>query len=453
MVGLFDKIINATKVVDIKDIIHNLEKDKMIRWKPVGGYDSNCGIIEMNSDPVSSMVERITNAIDAVLEKEFFIKQKELNGITIESPRKLIELIYGIKEGRLENCDEKIFELMADNVSIILRDSGNDDKPTVDFRDKGIGIKADEFSDTILSLNKGRKIKKLYLIGAYGQGGSTSFSTSVYTVIISRKLSTDNNPEKVAFTIVRYNPGILNVDKIGLYEYMVNSETDLPFEEEVKLDKFKEGTLVRHIEMDIRKYKTVITAPTSSLWYITHHYLFDTIYPFWIEDKRSNKKNERRIVKGNYRRLFNDDKQLVKYKKSADIKFGNQNSKIKITWWVLHDKKINNYTSSSKPIIITFNGQKHGDLDSSLIKKDLNLPYLDGYLIVHVNCDYIDAETKRYLFASTREAIKQTETLEKLKNTIIDVLKSDEMLRKYDSDIKSSFLKNMDENISKKNSK
>ena len=40
------------------------------RWVPVGSRENNRGIIEASSDPGRSLVERLTNGIDAVLEAE-----------------------------------------------------------------------------------------------------------------------------------------------------------------------------------------------------------------------------------------------------------------------------------------------------------------------------------------------------------------------------------------------
>ncbi len=40
-------------------------------WTPVGGKRNNRGPIEGSSDPAEALNERITNAIDAILEREW----------------------------------------------------------------------------------------------------------------------------------------------------------------------------------------------------------------------------------------------------------------------------------------------------------------------------------------------------------------------------------------------
>lgn len=42
---------------------------------------------------------------------------------------------------------------------------------------------------------------------------------------------------------------------------------------------------------------------------------------------------------------------------------------------------------ASQPVIITFNGLKHGTLPNTIIKNELKLPFLDRYIIVQIECD------------------------------------------------------------------
>src|SRR5690606_17484776 len=108
---------------------------------------------------------------------------------------------------------------LADRVRITLLDSGSDSKPTVDIRDLGVGLRSHDFHSTILGLNESLKLDKFFLAGAYGQGGSTALGYSIYTLILSRKISLPGEgPHPVSFTVVRFNERDLTSDKHGLYE-------------------------------------------------------------------------------------------------------------------------------------------------------------------------------------------------------------------------------------------
>ena len=271
---------------------------------------------------------------------------------------------------------------------------------SVDVRDFGIGIPARAFPSSIVGLNETRKLKKFFLAGAFGQGGSTALSYCSYTIIVSRSANGSEDAPAAA-TIVRFNPGDPDIDKHGVYEYMVDSKNGFPFELKISSIEFPPGTLVRHIAMELGKYNKIMTAPTNSLWYLAHHYLFDPVLPYRIVEERNNKsRGEDRFVGGNHRRLSQG--RDTEYQREAIRTF--HSGSVTITWWVLSAEgddprgRIYNYCLPSKPIMITYNGQKQGELPYTVIKDDLKLPYLERYLIVHIDCDRLDNESRRQLF-------------------------------------------------------
>ncbi|MGY8910187.1 MAG: hypothetical protein ACKVIG_10040, partial [Flavobacteriales bacterium] len=97
------------------------------------------------------------------------------------------------------------------------------------------------------------------------------------------------------------------------------------------------------------------------------------------------------------------------------------------------------YTSVSNPFVITHNGQKQGTFGNGLIKKDLKLPYLDRYLIVQIETDYLDNDSKRQLFSSTRESLKETAIVEELTKLVVDTLNEDDKLKQLDKERKQRY--------------
>lgn len=445
MINFFQQLLAAHTVKDVTSFLLDFQEDVNIKWVPVGGRQDNIATINIGTDPAAGLTERITNAIDAVLELEWH-KQNKPDDIV--SPRQATENWFGIKEGRLRNIKrEDIDQKLGKRVKITLTNSEKDSNPTVEIRDTGIGIKAEDFSKTILSLHGGNKLNKLFLMGAYGQGGSTALSYNNFTVIISKPYFNDKKPI-VSWTIVRINQGNVNVDKHEWFEYLVDSKNGQPITFEINDTDFEHGTLVRHIAMDLGKYTGAITQQTQSLWYLTHNYLFDTIFPFTITDERTNKtkkeKAENRTVQGNNRRLTLGD--TTEYKREVSLTF--KDGKVTIYWWVLSQdgtedpqSRITGYTMASQPIVITFNGQKQGTLHNSIIKDNLKLPFLDKYLIVQIECDKLDNESKRQLFSSTRESLRDTSILNDLKKLTVDTLGDDDELKRLNRVRKERYLK------------
>jgi hypothetical protein len=450
MKKIFEQLLKANTAREVTDILVDLTDNYEIRWEPVGGRGNNQSTINMGTDPAAGLIERITNSIDAVLDLEW---HQQGCPTDIESPRVAVQKWFGLPEGKLRNIKDasaKNIQELARRISVTLKDSEREEFPTVEIRDYGTGIKGEDFSRTILSLNDDNKINKLHQMGAYGQGGSTALSFNTFTVIISRPHKILKKGTGVSFTIVRFNDGGLGQRKLGWYEYCVG-ENHQPFTIEIEEEKFRPGTLVRHIGMDIGKYKAKITGPTSSLWYLAHHYMFDTVLPFTITGERqadlTKDKKENRSVLGNNRRLTlggGDEKELTQYKRDATLTF--RDGKVTIYYWVLTIEgekpwdRIKNYTQASQPIIITFNGQKQGHLLNTIIKSELKLPFLEKYLVVQIECDQLDNESKRQLFSSTRENTRDTSIRKELEKLVVDTLDADDELKRLDKERRDRYL-------------
>lgn len=446
-------LLEVTTAQDIRDLIDEIKQElgTDVTWRDVGGRENNLATINMGTDPAGALTERITNAIDAVIDHEWYRQGQPTN---VSSPREAVESWFGIPNGKLSNVenlrDDAITEI-RDRVKVTLRDSGKDARPTIDIRDRGIGLQAEDFSNTILSLNRSRKMKKFHLAGAFGQGGSTALAYSDnYTLIISRAAPVDGDDHPVAFTVVRFNEGDYDIDKHGTYEFMVNPRTGQPFTiNEVSTRDFPHGTLVRHVAMEVGKFNSTMTSPTSGLYYLGHHYLFDPLLPFLVEEQRSNKTSRRRTVAGNNRRISTS--KILEYKRSAEQKF--RDGTVTLNWWVLSAdadgskkprNRIKNYTLASKPIVVTYNGQKQGEFPNSVIKKDLQLPYLERYIVVHVDCDEVDNRTRRELFPTTRESLRDASVADDLQDLIVETLREDENLRRLDRERKKRYLQRTD---------
>ena len=437
---ILKKILKATTTEEVSNIIEDVFLSQGADWRNVGDRDVNWGSLGIGTDPAAGLVERITNSFDAVLEKEMI-----LNPIQhIDSPRMASEKFFNIDKGRLHNIknpNDKRIEKLKDKVVVAFQDSDNPKKPTVEIRDKGIGLKSEDFKNTILSLNQKNKLNKLHLMGAFGQGGSTSMAFNNYTIIVSKKFSKNNDNNEVSFTIVRVNEGDLHEDKLAWYEYLVDKSTGNPFYCKDTSSNFEPGTLVRHINMDLPKYSGNTTTAGNSLWYLTHHYLFSPIMPFSIKDERKDYDKINRTITGNSRLLTHSKN--TEYYNSVEHTF--KSGKANIHYWVLKNEgdkpreRIKFYTTIRHPIIITFNGQKQGEIDNNIIKNDLKMPYIDRYLIVHLEADKLDNQSLRNLFNTSREQLKKTSVYTELRELIIETLDGDQKLKELNYSRKENY--------------
>jgi hypothetical protein len=458
MDAIASAFLNAKTVPEVVQAINAVMKSNHDKWLPVGGIDNNLATIGLGSDPAAGVIERVTNAQDAVLDRAWIEQGEPPN---IFSPRAATEEWFKIPKGRLaeiKKADLKRFEEIQSKIRVTLQDSGQEALPTIEIRDLGAGLKAEEFADSILGLNKNRKLKKLFLAGAFGQGGSTALAYSQFTIIASRALSNGDGPNPVAITVVCFDPGNPEVDKHGYYKYLVSQKTGVPLTFDLSEDDFPSGTMVRHVAMQLTKYKSMMTSPTGSLWYLAHNYLFDPLLPFTISDERAKSikaiKGEslNRGVTGNNRRLTQGE--LTEYQNLVETTF--RDGRVTIYYWVLNAEgdnprnKITNYCLRSQPIVVTFNGQRQGDFPNTVIKGDLKLPYLDSYLVVQVDCDRLDAESRRQLFPTTRESIRDTEIGNDLRRLVQETLAGDEDLKRLDKERMKKLVTNIESSSTEK---
>lgn len=167
-----------SKILESIGDIYDIELNKKfgpfnLEWHPFGNKISNVSSIGLGTKAARSLTERLTNRHDAILEARAI----DISGTLPTSPRKAAEKWFGRP---ISGPDTGLFTWDYSTgqydkyVNVVLLESGVENAPTIDVIDKGIGLKAEEFSTTILSLQEGNKIQKNYLIGAFGQGGAST---------------------------------------------------------------------------------------------------------------------------------------------------------------------------------------------------------------------------------------------------------------------------------------
>jgi hypothetical protein len=207
------------QIQSLEDIRQIIESVPGAQWFPLGGRDNNFSTVHVGSDPGIALCERVTNGIDSLIERA--MPSTGVSGI--DSPRKAVEALFSIPNGRLANLgDDEHRRRLANNLKVTLRESGIRSKPTVVVEDRGIGQHPDDFPRTLLSLQESNKVSHPELLGAYGQGGSSTFAFTPAAIFISRRDPQRLKPgqqDEVGWTVVRFNELDENF-KHGRFEYL-----------------------------------------------------------------------------------------------------------------------------------------------------------------------------------------------------------------------------------------
>lgn len=166
-------------------------------WIPVGRDRGNKGRIALANIPVNPIAERTVNGMEALIE---MARQRELlkdpNAPAPVSPRDAVGRYFGLPPldqlPKPPNVPEsKVIQGRARELARQLRVRLLFDKKgkefTVSIEDDGIGQTPASIHRTLLSLGSTTKADKWYLIGVFGQGGSSAYAVSKYSWVLSRR--------------------------------------------------------------------------------------------------------------------------------------------------------------------------------------------------------------------------------------------------------------------------
>jgi hypothetical protein len=394
-------------------------------WKPVGGLESNAGSIEASADEVNPIVERIVNAMEANIELRYELADEDKKSRVTDLPAAL-EHLFGMSSGGARMLLEPDDELSS---LVTMEMRGTKANPTISIRDKGIGVHPNNFDSTLLSLQQSDKGKKPYLIGMYGQGGSSTFERSEYTIIVSRKhpeLLSEGQADEGGFTVVRRSLE----GRAHVYSYLVDPETDsVPKISSNALDgnDFGYGTIVTSI--NYRGLGSVGNQRiTNNAYYTLNYRLFNPPIPWKLVETRAGMNPGLHGMRGVSYRL---DQIGPDYRSEASVRhhseFNYQNSEfgsLLVEMWVLEDTKVidgrrrmkhaerlatyrdRTRRYARRRLAITRGGQVHAALDPARIFNKKGLRHVGRSVIVEVNTDRLSNSAGASFFASNRADLK-----------------------------------------------
>ena len=465
------RLFSASTTSDVDDLIASVPRQK---WRALGDQEGNFTLVNASADAADALVEKITNAMDALLELEVQLAGDD----GFQTPRAAADRLLGVPQGRLEflKDSERRRELAA-RISVTVRTSGEDDLPTIVVEDDGIGQHPEDFPNTLVSLNQNNKRDRLYLIGAYGWGGSAALAYCDYVLFVSRRDTrlVDGRSDRVGWTVVRYNDlSDERTSKTGVYEYLCVQAEDgalaVPSFDAGELSEERSNwtgtccTLIRYQIGRATARSSTFLGP-KSLRNVCNALLFDPILPFLVREERpkyvqSNPKNaEGVVIVGNAARLselasklrprgsnLRDDEDGDEDAREArevgvvhhDSYRGNlpTGGTARIRYWVMGESKkykkdwqpARSYVPPEQAITLTHNGQRHAAWPREFFE-GIGYASLGKAIVAQVDADDLSWREKRQLFATTRDKLKQTDIARALREEVESAIRQDEWLR------------------------
>jgi hypothetical protein len=419
-----DGLVSAADSDQARALVAELER-RGCTWVPLGGREGNFGLVNIGSDPGLAFVERITNAIDGVLERAAR-DAGSARAATLETPREAARELFGILDGRLAALDDDAIEGLANSVMVTISDGSSAARPTLSVRDRGVGIAGDKMRTSILDLAGSNKLDKPYLAGAYGQGGSTTFGFTARGSIVA---SSPNGVDGAA-TFVRYSSLDPRKNKNGRYEYLVDRDGAVPRFNAAAVG-FERGTLVRHFDFELPRHLGAI-ATADGLLGLASAALFDPVLPVTLIDERKRRREPRAVIFAGAARRLGRNLGDIALHQTLSIPFGKRGRAglVAIRYWLLAAREgAEDVRPDERHVVFVTNfGQTHDAWPRSFAVDDLRMPFLKNALVVQVELDGLGAATKRELLSTTRDRLKRGSAFTVLYDAVRDALADERAL-------------------------
>jgi hypothetical protein len=292
-----DDVIAALPVVspDQYQWVTNTERqgtwqEGKLHWVPVGLNRGNGANIKLAGEPFNPIAERVVNGMEALIELHRLLELLEdPNAPEPISPRAAVERYFGLpKLDEIERMPEPSRSQLRSLVSEVQKklklmldyDPGSSEF-AVTIRDLGMGQTPERMKSTLLSLTQSDKPDKKYLIGLFGQGGSSAYHASDYSVIISRRapqLRQAAEDERIGWTIVRqmFQEGRRDT----YWAYLASSKDgSVPSFGAAAADvaSFHQGSHLCHIGYGFGGAKSAVS---RQIYQAMNHLLFNPILPY-----------------------------------------------------------------------------------------------------------------------------------------------------------------------------
>ncbi len=415
------RLLTLSTIDDIQQFLSDVACDSgKWKWVPLGGRENNSGSINLAMDPGQALVERITNSMDAHIELEFELAGRPTG---LDSPREAVQRLWNLESSRLTRESPSVarfIDEMAPRISVRVVGSMGRRQSSVMIRDSGIGQHPDDLPTTILGLQESNKADRRYLMGAFGQGGSSTFAYCPYSLVISRRHPLclgSSKSDVIGWTVVRQFDE--DAWKTFRYEYLVAHTGLIPRISPEVLDtlgtRFDNGTRIVHFAYDLGR----INASWSRVGFrFFDNLLFDPVLPYRIEDHRVSPRFNRNLHGGRNRlEQVSIDRRPEAQTHEPDLSRWGAEGRVNIRYWVFRPGIVEgddsesgasvrlgsylDYDNSPLTIIFTLNGQRHHARGKSLVR-DARLGALADYLLVHVDCDDLSLRLKKEIFTATR---------------------------------------------------
>lgn len=435
-------------------------------WAVLGDEENNFSVASnQQTDPTTALVEKIINAVDAMLMAGAYRAGVDPQGPQAPTTMaEAVEAFYGVHDGRLGDLTSKELTTLAESVQVIA--TGEKDKPCYIIADKGEGQTPNDFPDTFLSVAKSNKLRIPFVQGKYNSGGlgvlqfcggrhNLQFIASKRHPDAPRRAD-DASADQWGFTIIRRQPASHN-RRTSMYVYLApggevprfNADSGVDVlprmrgkqRPEAYAEPLPYGSLVKVYDY---RWKAKSTA-TIEARFEFEKYLHAPCLPFRVTETRDYKANYfSTTVSGVWTAIMAEEsgaedgrKVEEGYPAGAVLRLRSIGS---LEYKVVVFKSDVDARRIPHGVFFTVNGQVHGSLPADFVSRKLQFDYLRKHLFVSVDCSDMDNTAREDFFMASRDRLRHNETYDELLKELESELKQHPGLRQLNAARRSAAL-------------
>lgn len=465
--------LNARTGTDVERLEQKLRAAGARRFRFLGDRATNWSTLSNAADPKALLFERVTNMWDALIELEVQRQHPSLDALT--SPAVAARTLFGMPKVGLGEMSRADREALAQRARVVVLDSEDPRRrPTIAFRDLGIGVSRREAPTTILSLEGTNKLSKPYQHGVFGKGGSLACMNSDATVFVARKqpqLLATGEKDEVTVAVVRRDDSADS--QLPFFRYLVcesiDDENGLPWAcAASEAREFEPGVYVGHIGYQADRMGEHTWNQDDSIYAYAETILFRPTIPFGLADERRPPANQRPEGRG-LSTLSGLGLRLDDQKVASELK-GDEADKapllrksgvssvpvagigtIRLRWWLFRD--LNRRRSSvarGYVTVLTHDGQVHHAWDQQRFQTLVpSRRRVAERIFVEVDLDEVPRKQRIQILSSVREALRKVVETRKLEEAIANWLEKDADLEEEENKLTRDALRSTAQKMTK----
>ncbi len=431
---LLARALDVTSPEDLDDLWEIL-RARAPHVRPVGDRWGNRGLFTAAGGSFDlKLIELISNMHDAVV----------LGEALRQRPAEVQSAVGFEVWGSPQEAVAELFrdvprQDLASLARVELRSGGtNRRNRTVVFRDRGIGLTADEIPGSLFRVGSSRKDGILWQLGAFGRGGLTVLPNCYGWVIVSRS-QTREGTTPVAVTVVRWERVGNRQTLTALYRVTEAWEHDgdraLPPVLDVPADEFPPGTHLAVVGFQADGIAVSRFGDERSLDTVIDTRLFEPALPVSLTAPAlGGGRSDRTTILRGLGNRFVDNPREDRDEGAEELPISYRSSvyRLPIRYYLFSAGDTGSrrrFVARDHALLLTSNGQVHAHWGTSDFRQRTRLPKLAERILVVVATDALPLELRTTLFTADRTDLVRNADAIRLEEELVAFLDDWDELR------------------------